>query len=204
MTIVVIPSVTGTITDTASVGADRPILTPADNQVTVLVATTLDMPINVFSSLVKTSKGPYGVLVTWGYPNSAQSGISFNVYRVDASGSEIKVSGPAGTSAHDFVDTGAAANKTTSTESPLSSGSGESARSDETKIVVTLNNPSGPGASSSRRATDRPRVRRLDLKATGECGQAINNSPTPASSPRETLIAGSAEDHQVAHKPPLI
>ena len=150
VTIVVTPSVMGTITDTASVGADQADPHSADNQVTVLVATTLDMPINVFSSLVKTTKGPYQVLVTWGYANSAQSGIRFNVYRVDASGSEIKVSGPAGTSAHDFVDTGAAANKTYEYRVTAFVGSGESARSDETTMVVTLSSSARPGAASSR------------------------------------------------------
>ena len=152
VTIVVIPSTSATITDTATVSADETDLHPADNQVTVGVATNLDVPINVFSSLVKTSKGPYQVLVTWGYPNSAASGIGFNVYRVDSSGSETKISGPTGTVAHDFVDTGAAATKTYEYRVTAFVGSGESARSDETEIVVSLNSSSGIGTNGARHA----------------------------------------------------
>ncbi len=162
VTIVMIPIETGTITDTAKVGADQVDPHPADNQVTVLVATTLDVPINVFSSLMQTSKGPYQVLVTWGYPNSAQNGISFNVYRVDASGSEIKISGPTGTSAHDFIDTSAEANKTYVYRVTAFVGNGEGARSDPTTIVVNLNSPSGPGASSHGRAAQSLQARLLD------------------------------------------
>ncbi len=150
VTIVVIPSTTETITDTATVSSDEADLHPADNQVTVVVATNLGAPTNVFSSLVKTSNGPYDVLVTWGYADGGESGIRFNVYRVDASGSEIKVSGSAGTSADDFVDTGAAANKTYKYRVTAFVGSGESARSDDTTMVVTLSSPAGPGAASSR------------------------------------------------------
>jgi uncharacterized repeat protein (TIGR01451 family) len=149
VTIVAIPSTAGTITDTAKVGADQVDPHPADNHVTVLVATTLDAPINVFSSLM-TTKGSDHVLVTWGYAVSAQIGIRFNVYRVNPSGTEIKISGPTGTSEHDFIDTSVEANKTYVYRVTAFVGNGEGALSDPTTIVVTLNSSSGFGADISR------------------------------------------------------
>ncbi len=204
VTLVAIPSVAGTISDTASVGADQPDPHPADNQVTVLVATALDVPINVFSSLMKTSKGPYQVLVTWGYPDSGSTGIGFNVYRVDASGSEIKISGPTGTSAHDFVDTGAEANKTCEYRVTAFVGNGESAVSDETTITVTLDSSSGLGVNSSKtrgREASGPvaRSERRTAKA-GKPATIHRRRPgvlvNPSSQARRTPVASQSAPHE--------
>ena len=140
VTIVATPTAAGTIADTATVRADQADSAAANNRATVIavVAATPTTPINVFSSLVQATSGPYHVLVTWGDPGPAAAGARFNVYRSVGTGPEVKVSGPAGVAAHDFVDTGAAAGATYKYRVTAVLGGVESARSAGTSIEVGL------------------------------------------------------------------
>jgi trimeric autotransporter adhesin len=154
----------GSYTDAVSAVADQADPNLSNNKATVtetviapqIVATSSPAPINVFSSLLEVGTKRYQILVTWGYSGPADATTAFNIYRIDASGSDTKISVPAGQTAHDFVDALVRAGTTYRYEVSAVVGGVESARSGETSITVTL-------ASSGSRAFVTLRRRRQSL-----------------------------------------
>jgi trimeric autotransporter adhesin len=169
----------GSYTDTVSAVADQADPNVNNNKATVtetvitpqVFATSLAAPINVFSSLLEVGTGRYQVLVTWGYPGPADATTAFNVYRVDASGSETEISVPAGQTAHDFVDAAVRAGTTYRYQVSAVVSGVESARSEKTSITMTL-----ASSESQAYATLQRRRQTLSSKARANSDRKVVTS----------------------------
>ena len=138
VTMIVIASAAGTLSDTATVRADQNDFNLSNNKVTITATSMQAAPTSVFGSLVDVSNGTYSVFVTWEYPSSFDGIASFNVYRSTTTGGEGAVPYARVSPGHFLVDTAVQLGKTYFYRVSAVVGGVESPRSGEMKIAVAL------------------------------------------------------------------